>query len=35
MEEAGFLKVAIGVLFQGGPEVAGDEHLGEESHISK
>lgn len=32
MEEAGFVNMAIWVLFQSGPEVAGDEHLGEESH---
>lgn len=33
MEEAGFIKVAIWVLLQSGPEVAGDEHLGKESNI--
>lgn len=32
MEEAGFVKMAIWFLFESGPEVAGDEHLGEESH---
>lgn len=35
MEEAGFVKTAICVLFQSGPQVAGDEHLEKESHMKK
>lgn len=35
VEEAGFVKVALGALFQSGPKVAVDEHLEEEGQINK
>lgn len=35
MEVAGFVKVALGVLFRSGPQVAADEHLEEQSQMNK